>query len=174
MVTIRTRMFELEDAVVPSTQITEPRFVSLALRDVPVPDFAEAVIVPLPPGAATDPGVWARSIFSVDGAPGWVKALFGLREVAVRALGIPPAPRDVFDVREAVGEEVLIATDDRHLDFRVGVAVDVEAELVRVTTVVRLHGWRGRLYFAPVRVLHQPVLRAMLSRAVRRLASAGR
>lgn len=151
----------------PTTRITEPRFVSLALRDIPVPDFAEAVIVPLPAGATTDPRVWARSIFSVATAPAWVKALFGLRQIAVRALGIPPGSRDVFDVREAVGEEVLIATDDRHLDFRVGVAVDVAAELVRVTTVVRLHGWRGRLYFTPVQVLHQPVLRAMLRRALR-------
>lgn len=152
----------------PGRQITEPHFVSLALHDIPVPDFAEAIIVPLPPGATTDPRVWAGSIFSVTSAPGWVKALFGVREIAVRVLGIPPAPRDVFDVREVLGEEALIATDDRHLDFRVGVAVDVDAGLVRVTTVVRLHGWRGRLYFAPVRYLHQPVLRAMLGRALRR------
>jgi len=40
-----------------------------------------------------------------------------------------------------------------------------------VTTAVWLHGWRGRLYFAPVSVLHDPITRSMMRRAVRRTAS---
>lgn len=148
----------------------EPAFRSIALADIPVPDFADVAIIPLPAGAPTDPARWARAIFSVRHVPGWVKVAFGLREVAVRLVGIPPAARDVFEVREVVGDEALIATDDEHLDFRVGVGVDAGARLVRVTTVVRLHGWRGRLYFAPVRLLHAPVTQAMMRRAGRRLA----
>lgn len=68
------------------------------------------------------------------------------------------------------GEEALIVADERHLDFRVAVGVDSRANLLRVTTVVRLHGWRGKVYFAPVRLLHGPVVQAMLRRAIRRLA----
>lgn len=142
---------------------------SLALRDVPAPDYADAVIAPLPPGAPTDPAVWARAVFSPAAMPRWVLAALALRQVFVPLLRIPPAPRDTFAVDEVAGDEALVAHDDVHLDFRCGVAVDAQARLVRVTTAVRLHGWRGRLYFAVVRPVHPVVVTAMLRRARRRL-----
>ncbi|QCB92633.1 DUF2867 domain-containing protein [Cellulomonas shaoxiangyii] len=143
---------------------------SIALRDVPAPDHADAVIVTLPPGAPTDPAVWAREIFSLATMPRWVLAALALRQALVPVLRIPPAPRAAFAVDEVVGGEALVAHDDVHLDFRCGVAVDADARLVRVTTTVRLHGWRGRVYFAPVRLLHPVVVTAMLRRARRRLS----
>jgi hypothetical protein len=148
-----------------------PCFDSLALRDIPAPDHADVVLVPLPAGASTDPTVWAEAIFSVASVPVWVKALFGLRQAVVGLIGVSRGPSDVFAVRETSGPEALLAADDRHLDFRAGVAVDEASAMVRVTTTVRLHGWRGRLYFAPVRLLHGPVTMAMLRRAARRLAA---
>ena len=39
--------------------------------------------------------------------------------------------------------------------------------MLRVTTTVRLHNTRGRLYFAPVRLAHPIVMRAMLRSAAR-------
>jgi hypothetical protein len=39
---------------------------------------------------------------------------------------------------------------------------------------VRLHGWRGRLYLAPVRLLHPVITNAMLRGAARALAVPGR
>lgn len=124
--------------------------------------------------APTDPVVWARAIFSARSTPLWVKAAVGVRQLLVPLLGVRPTRRGVFDVDRVVGEEALIAHDDVHLDFRAAVGVDAEARLVRVTTAVRFHGWRGRLYFVPVRPLHGAVVRAMLRRAVRRLARRGR
>ncbi len=47
-------------------------------------------------------------------------------------------------------------------------AADGDAGLLRCVTTVRLHGWRGRLYFLPVRLLHDPVTPAMMQAAVRR------
>lgn len=148
-----------------------PCFDSLALRDIPAPDHADVVLVPLPAGAPVDPVVWAEAIFSVASVPVWVKALFGLRQAVVGLIGVSRGSAEVFAVRETLGPEALLAADDRHLDFRAGVAVDEASRMVRVTTAVRLHGWRGRLYFAPVRLLHEPVTMAMLRRAARRLAS---
>lgn len=55
-------------------------------------------------------------------------------------------------------------------EFRCGVAYDAGARLLRVTTVVRLKGWRGRLYFAPVRVLHPLVVHAMMVRTIGRVS----
>ncbi len=142
---------------------------SLALRDVPAPDFADAVIAPLPAGAPTDPAVWADAIFSPAAMPRWVLAALAVRQGLVPLLRIPAAPRGAFAVDEVVGQEALIAHDDVHLDFRCGVAVDADARLVRVTTAVRLHGWRGRLYFGVVQPVHPLVVTAMLRRAARRL-----
>lgn len=149
----------------------EPILVSLVFEDIPAPDFADVALRSFPPGSPIDPETWARAIFSVSLAPSWVRWLLGLRQMVSPLIGVRRAPSRVFDVRRVVGEEALIVADDRHLDFRVGVGVDPVARLVRVTTAVRLHGWRGRIYFAPVRLLHGPVVQAMMSRAVARITA---
>jgi hypothetical protein len=150
-----------------------PAFDSLALRDIPLPDHADVVLVPLPAGAPEDAETWARAVFDPGGAPAWIRALFGVRQALVGLIGVHRAPRDVFAVREVAGQEALIAADAGHLDFRAGVAVDPVARMVRVTTTVRLHGVRGRIYFAPVRLLHAPITLAMLRAAATRLTPAG-
>jgi hypothetical protein len=148
---------------------TLPRFASLAFDDIPRPDHADVAVVPLPPGATTDPAEWARTIFHRSSIPGWVQALFVARQLLAPLVGIPQGGRDVFRVRKVVGEEALIVRDDVHLDFRAGVGVDAAAGLVRLTTVVRLRGFRGRLYFTPVRLVHPVIVQAMLANAARRL-----
>jgi hypothetical protein len=147
----------------------QPHFSSLAFEDVPRPDFADVAIIALPAGATTDPAVWARAIFDVRSTPLWVRAAFVLRQALVPLIGVARGDQSVFDVSRVEGEEALIVADDTHLDFRCAVGVDDAARLVRVTTVVRLHGWKGRAYFAPVRLAHGPVVTAMLRRAARRL-----
>jgi hypothetical protein len=71
-------------------------------------------------------------------------------------------------VSRATSDEAIIDTDDRHLRFVA--AVTAEPHLVNVTTAVTLKGWRGRVYFAPVRLLHDAVTRSMMIAAARRLA----
>ena len=146
-----------------------PVFRSLALASIPVPDYADVIVVPVPAGCPSDPRVWAETLFSPQSMPAWVTALMGLRQALVGLVGINRAPRGVFAVSDVRGEEALISADDKHLDFRCGVAFDAGARLLRVTTTVRLKGWRGRLYFAPVRVLHPLVVHAMMVRAAGRL-----
>ena len=145
-----------------------PSFWSLALRDIPCPDFADVQVFPLPPGASDDPVWWAQAVFDIRRAPGWVRALMSVRQGLVRLIGMKPSPDDTFDVDEVCGGEALIVADERHLDFRAGVGVDRAHRLLRITTTVRLHGWRGRVYFAPVSLLHAVITRAMALRAVRR------
>ena len=148
----------------------KPAYWSLALADIPSPDYADMSIGVLPQGAPTDAAVWARSIFSVRTMPGWIKAALVVRQVLSPLIGVPRAKRDVFAVRSVRDNEALLSVDDRHLDFRVGVGVDEQSRLVRVTTAVTLKGWRGRLYFAPVRLAHPIVVHAMLKRAQKVLA----
>jgi hypothetical protein len=154
---------------------TMPVFRSLALDSIPVPDYADVIVLPVPAGqreCPADPRVWAEALFSRSSMPGWVTALVGLRQAVVGLIGVSRATAGVFAVSEVRGEEALISADDRHLDFRCGVAYDAGARLLRVTTTVRLRGWRGRLYFFPVRPLHPLVVHAMMARAVRRLTLA--
>jgi hypothetical protein len=140
---------------------------SIALRDIPRPDYAHTTIVALGSHGSVDPAAWARRLFDVATMPRWIAAALHLRQVAVRLIGIPPASRDVFQIREQGGDEVLIAADDTHLDFRCAVAVDEELRLLRVTTTVRFNGWRGRVYFVPVRLVHPIVVGAMIRSASR-------
>jgi len=146
-----------------------PAFWSLALDDIPRPDYVDVIAAPLPPGATDDPRVWAEAVFAVGSTPVWIRLAFALRQLLVPLIGVPRGDRDVFAVSRVQDGEALISVDDRHLDFRAGVAVDTEARLVRLTTVVRLKGWRGRIYFAPVSAVHPVVVRSMLRRACTRL-----
>ena len=133
---------------------------------MPRPDWAMTTTVTVPDDTARDAAGWARAVFAVGSTPTWVKVLFGIREAAVRLVGIPPGRPGVFAVREVRDGEALIDTDDRHLRFVAGVRAD--HGLLHVTTAVQLKGWRGRCYFLPVRFLHDQVTRSMMTAAGRR------
>ncbi|MCX5232747.1 DUF2867 domain-containing protein [Streptomyces sp. NBC_00233] len=77
-----------------------------------------------------------------------------------------------FPVRGSGDRELLVGKDAGHLDFRSSVLVDEDS--VTLATAVRLHNAAGRLYFAPVRLVHPFLVRRMLRRAHRRLAFATR
>lgn len=152
--------------------VDQPHLVSMAFDDIPVPDFADVVVEPIPEHVVlidVDPAVWARQVFGFSAAPKWVVGLLVIRQAVVGLIGVPRGSREQFVVRRVVGEEALIAADDRHLRFRAAVAVDAKRRLLRVTTTVELIGWRGRVYFAPVSALHPIVTRAMMRRVLRRM-----
>lgn len=151
-----------------------PDTVSLALRAIPAPDFADAAIVAIAQSAkelSSDPRWWAEQVFSVRSAPKWVVALLGIRQLLVGLIGVDRADRSVFDVTAVEGNEALIHTRDRHLDFAAGIRIDLDHRLLTVTTAVHFNNRRGRLYFVPVSVLHGPVTRSMAKHAVRRAVS---
>lgn len=148
-----------------------PTFTSLAFDEIPTPDYADSFIVVLPKGSPIDPAVWARAIFCITSMPFWVRVALGIRQLLVPLIGVPKASRNIFSVSRVSGEEALIAVNDRHLNFRCAVGIDVDHRLVRVTTTVALKGWRGRAYFWPVRLFHPLVVHAMLTRAQRVMSS---
>lgn len=149
-------------------------------RPVPVPatpllpsalprvDHADAFAVARRPGSPTDPQVWADAVFRDP--PRWVIALLALRGSLVGLVGIARGDRSAFATITRSADEVLLGTDEAHLDFRVSVLV--EPHRVVLSTVVRLHGARGRAYFGLVRLAHPVVVRAMLTRAAHRLSQA--
>ncbi|GAA1736724.1 DUF2867 domain-containing protein [Microbacterium paludicola] len=151
-----------------------PGLRSLALRDRERFDYGDVILVAKPPRTSDDPREWAEAVFSIASIPPAVRVLFGVRMALAPLLGLRPAPRGVFDVREVVGDEALMAFDDDHLDFRCAVGVDPVAGVVRMTTVVRFRNWRGRLYFTPVGLLHPWIVHAMLRRCRRLMVERGR
>jgi hypothetical protein len=100
--------------------------------------------------------------------PAWVVGAMGLREALVGTVGIARGGESSFDTVARTDDEVLLGTDERHLDFRT--SVRREPDRVVLSTVVHLHDARGRAYFALVRLVHPVIVRAMLTRAAHRLS----
>ena len=127
-------------------------------------DWADAIAAPLPAGAPPDPAIWADRVFHQP--PAWVVAALAARNAVVAPLGLkaPSSTRKGFPVLGRTDDELLMGLDDRHLDFRVSVLV--RDGVLTVATRVRLRNALGRAYFAPVRLIHPIVVRAMLARAV--------
>ncbi|WP_211254409.1 DUF2867 domain-containing protein [Knoellia sinensis] len=140
----------------------------LLARALPHVSWSDAFAVAVPAGQQVhEAQVWADAIFR-ESPPGWVRVLFAVREVIVRAVGIEPGHPTVFDTVERRHDEVLLGTDQRHLGFRASVLV--EPGRVVVTTVVEVHNRRGSIYSAVVRRLHPMVVRSMLARAAQKMA----
>ena len=138
----------------------------LLARALPHVTWSDAYAVTVPTGCRPpNAQEWAEAIFG--GPPWWVRLLFGVRQLAVRAVGIEPGDGHTFDVLDWREDEVLLGSDERHLDFRASVLV--APRRVVVATVVDVHNRRGCAYSAVVRPLHPFVVRSMLGRAMRKL-----
>jgi hypothetical protein len=114
--------------------------------------------------------------------PAWVTALYGVRSVFVRLLGmkqegipraptytsqtLPVTPGDLagfFRVHRASDTAWSCAVDDTHL--WAGLAVVREGAQLHVVTVVRYKNWAGPIYFNVIRPFHHLVVRAMIGAA---------
>ncbi len=146
-----------------ATAAPDTRLLATALPRV---DFVDAHAVACRPGMPLDPQVWADAVFRDP--PGWVRAALGLREALVGSVGIARGGSSSFDTLARTDDEVLLGTDEQHLDFRASVLR--EPDRVVLSTVVQLHNARGRAYFALVRLVHPVIVRAMLTRAAHRLS----
>ena len=101
--------------------------------------------------------------------------LFGIRSIGRLTVGTPrPAeayrPGDrlgMFEIFATSDRELLIGVDDSHLDVRISVvkkSCENRARIV-ISTAVRIHNAIGRLYMAPVGLIHPFVVRALMRRA---------
>jgi hypothetical protein len=113
----------------------------------------------------------------------WLTALFGVRHVFVRLLGIPSAPPHLarvstdatlmipgqraafFTVRAAHENDYWLAdVDDQHLWAALAVVaspLEGGAWRYQVITLVRYHNRSGLVYFTLIRPFHALVIRAM-------------
>ena len=122
----------------------------------------------------------ARAAF--DNPPRWATALLAARDAIVGRLGLKTARNiadaargpqvGIFPVISEMPNEVVLGLDDKHLDFRIWISVqgmDGGSD-ARVCTLVRLHGWPGRIYLTSIMPFHKLLSRVMLGRALKALA----
>ncbi len=147
-------------------KVEVPEGARLARRAFDRVDRQDAWQVSWSPGMPRDPQVWADAVFSSP--PTWVGGLLRIRNALVRFVGIEKGDPKSFDTLDRSENELLLGTDERHLDFRGSVLVDDES--VTLSTVVRINNRRGHLYMALVWLVHGLIVRAMLHRARRSFA----
>lgn len=160
---------------------------SLVARAFVRVDYADAYETALPDELTVDVDAFARRFLAA--APRWARQLMAIRERAVRFVGLkritarrqpnpaammfqPGAVAGIFRVFAHTADEILVGEDDRHLDFRVSFLLRTEpsGRVAVVTTVVQYHNRLGRAYFAPVRLFHRRIVRAMLRETTDRFA----
>ncbi len=127
-----------------------------AERILPGHQFADAYKVPVPHGLDA---IEATRLAFAHG-PLWIRSLMGLRNRLGRLVGLRPAPAGGFPVvRESAGE-VVLGFNDRHLDFRVVVAV--AGGFAALTTIVRWHNVWGRAYLTAIMPFHRAIAARMI------------
>lgn len=144
-----------------ATAVPNSRLLAEALDRV---DWSDAHEVRTTPGMPTDPQVWVEATFG-GARKAWPMAL---RDRLVRLVGIEPSTASTFAVIARDENEILLGSDDGHLDFRASMLC--EPGRVVVSTVVQIHNRRGRFYFAIVRRIHPILVGRILTRAARRLS----
>ena len=138
---------------------------SLALRDIPIPDYCDVVIVTTRGVEESDPRVWADAIFSHENTPLSKRGMLALRDEAIRLFDMVPPPEKDYVADEVVGAEALIKDDDENLRVRIGVALLPGGDLLQVTTAVKYRSVRGRIAFAPRRLMHAAAVNTLARRA---------
>ena len=122
-----------------------------AERILPGYQFADAYKVPAPHGLDA---IEATRLAFAHG-PLWIRSLMGLRNRLGRVVGLKPAPASGFPVVRQSADEVVLGFDDRHLDFRIVVAI--AGGFATVTTIVRWHNAWGRAYLTAIMPFHRVI-----------------
>lgn len=133
-------------------------------------DFQDAFAIEVDPSLPSDPKWWADRM--IADPPKSVALLMGARNLAMKPFGLKTGELDesgeneVFKPLDRTDSELLVGTDDRHLNFRGNLVTEVEEGRLTLTigTVVRFNNRFGRAYFVPVRPMHAHVIVPMMLR----------
>ena len=127
-----------------------------AERLLPGYQYADAYKVPAPHGVDA---IEATRLAFARG-PVWIRGLMKLRNGIGRLVGLKPARSSGFPVILETPGEVVLGFDDRHLDFRIVVAI--AGGFATVTTLVRWHNAWGRAYLAAILPFHRAIAARMI------------
>ena len=111
--------------------------------------------------------------------PHWADNLMKLRDFIVKPFGLKTGDKtDIviepyypigskavyFTVLERNENEIVMAENDKHLNFRTSVMVDTDTSgsTIYLSTIVQFNNFYGKLYFLPVKPFHQLMIRSLL------------
>lgn len=152
--------------------------------------YTDAFLCEIPAGATFSPDDLMISFWTV--MPGWVNALFKLRNVLVKPFGlkgghgmeqtfagIGDAIRQSGQIRfisvpAKNPDETVVKLTDEHLDAYLSVYLEKEAAASSATaiTLVHFHNRLGRTYFFFIKPFHKIVVKSMLKNTIRRFLAA--
>ena len=96
--------------------------------------------------------------------PGWAAALLRLRNTLVRPFGLKTGEpeRPIFPTCHESADEIILGTDDLHLNFRIGVIR--EGGRIFMSTWVHPHNLWGHVYLRLVMLFHILISRGAVAR----------
>lgn len=115
-------------------------------------------------------------------APTWVDSLMSIRNRIVSVFGLKTGAKvtateitysigskiGYFTVSDRNENEIVMAENDKHLNFRTSVLVEKypENSLVYLSTLVQFNNFFGWLYFLPVKPFHRIIIQSLLKKYV--------
>ncbi len=119
-----------------------------------------------------------NDIFKV---PKWVGNLMKFRDVLVKGFGLKTGDKNnitleqIYSIGSKAGYftvldrnelEIVMAENDKHLNFRTSVLVEkgVVSSSVYLSTIVQFNNFFGWLYFLPVKPFHQIIIKSLLKK----------
>ena len=113
--------------------------------------------------------------------PEWVNELMRLRNIIVKPFGLKTEidphykkpdnysvgdKTELFTVADRNENEIVLAENDKHLNFKVSIFVDKQNDhnLVYMTTLVKFNNFGGRLYFFFVKPFHKIIVKATMKK----------
>jgi len=127
-------------------------------------------------------GIWLAHAAST---PKWVNFLMTCRNAIVSRMGLKHLGQlgdfeakkltDEYQVGDSVGiftlvhltdNEIILSDSDKHLDVQVSVyKVDIESNLISISTVVHVHNIFGKIYMLLVKPMHKMIVPSSIKRA---------
>ncbi|MBN1925511.1 MAG: DUF2867 domain-containing protein [Prolixibacteraceae bacterium] len=118
--------------------------------------------------------------------PKWADILMGIRNSVVKIVGLKGGGRKMdthssdfypigskavyFTVIDRNENEIVMAENDKHLNFKVSVLLDRHGNNVAInlTTIVKFNNFLGHLYFLPVKPFHRIIIISLLKRILKK------
>jgi hypothetical protein len=141
----------------------------------------------------TDNDVISIGRLFLTSGPKWADSLMLIRDKVVGVFGLKTSEQltaearnpdnfkfqvgeqlDIFKVYAKTENELVLGDDDKHLSFRVSLLLDcknndIEKKKILITTMVEYKNIFGRIYFLPVKPIHQLIVKGTLREFIRKL-----
>lgn len=142
---------------------------------------------------STDNDVISIGRLFLTSGPKWADSLMLIRDKVVGIFGLKTSEKltaeernpdnfifqvgeqlDIFKVYAKTENELVLGDDDKHLSFRVSLLLDcknndIEKKKIMITTTVEYKNIFGRIYFLPVKPIHQLIVKGTLKKMIEKI-----